>query len=63
MKLEILEPAQFFLFKCPDNPTISFGWFNETSAGNFEWWNMWSVTFRWPWFRHYRGFVKTDETE
>jgi len=60
MNIEILEPSRFFLCKDAEAPTVAFGWINETSLGNFEWWNMWSFTARWPWIRHLKGFVKTD---
>ena len=59
--VEILDPARFFLVKDAENPTVAIGWINDTSAGNFEWWNMWSFTTRWPWIRHYRGFVEASK--
>ena len=60
LEIEVLDPAHFFLIKCPHNPTVAFGWINETSAGNFNWWNMWSFTLHWPWIRYYRGLVETS---
>lgn len=53
-------PARLFSTIDGEYKAWAFGRVAETSLGNVEWWDVWSLSFHFPFLRHIATFVVDD---